>query len=99
MKVYVPRSAAVRLIAALLLLIAGAQLYACESADACVSGQGANGDCDQPSGDNCLCCCQHIIPVTAFALDAAEAVSTPPAPVATPQPCLLAAHIDHPPQL
>ncbi len=92
-----------RITAVLLLLIAGAEAYACDLADACVAGVAGQtsqepGDCDQPLGDNCLCCCQHVVPVAAFVLEPAESVFENPAPQLLPALALLPAHIDHPPQ-
>jgi hypothetical protein len=100
-KVTVQRTLLVRIAALLLLLIAGAELYACDIADACTaaslrdSGQG----CDDPGGDNCICCCHHVVPVTVVALEPGEIV-LPEGP-AEPVIQLLTASlpIDHPPQL
>lgn len=89
-----------RVVAILLLLVAGAELYACEIADACVTAApGQNSDCDQPLGDNCLCCCHHIVPVTIVTLEAAEYVcdGAPPEPLVYTTSRALP--IEHPPQL
>src|SRR5689334_283237 len=98
------RTTLFRIVAVLLLLIAGAEVYACDVSDACVVGfpdQSSQPptDCDQPLGDNCLCCCHHVVPVAVFALEPAEQVFEEPAPPLFP--CLTSppAHIDHPPQL
>ena len=93
-----------RLIAVLLLLIAGAEVYACDVADACVPGAPSQSsqqsdDCDQPLGDNCICCCHHAVPVAAFVLEPAERVWEEPAPRLIPHILSVPAHIDHPPQL
>ncbi len=61
------RTSLVRIAAILLLLIGGAEVYACDISDACAAGfpgQSSQqpGDCDQPLGDNCLCCCRHVAP-------------------------------------
>jgi hypothetical protein len=67
--------------AALLLLVTGAQALACDLSDACVTiSAGHPSDCDQPSGDNCLCCCHHIVPVAVFVLEVSEAVYQEPPP-------------------
>lgn len=94
------RSVTVRFLAALILLIAGAGVYACDISDACVfPGSGSGGGCDQPSGDNCLCCCQHVVPVSIFALERGDIVFREP--VHEPLASLLSLPllIDHPPQL
>ena len=103
MKVSVSRTITIRLVAVLLLLIASAEIYACDLSDACFenpanqSSQRSN-DCDQPSGDNCLCCCHHVVPVAVFVLEAAEQVLEKPVPPLTPQLAAVPAHIDHPPK-
>jgi len=89
-----------RVAAVLLLLLGAVEVYACDMADACVtSASGQNSDCDQPSGDNCLCCCHHVVPAVVVTLEAVEYVcdGTPPAPLA--HTASLALPIDHPPQL
>lgn len=96
------RNALFRIIAVLLLLIAGAEAYACDVSDACVSPTGQNGQddsCDQPLGDNCLCCCHHVVPVTPFHLEAAGSLieAAPLEPVA--HTARISLPIDHPPQL
>ena len=90
--------------AVLLLLIAGAEVYACDISDACVAGfpgQSSQqpGDCDQPLGDNCLCCCHHVVPVAIFNLEPADQVFEEPAPRPLLRLASVPAHIDHPPQL
>lgn len=89
----------VRVIAVLLLLVAGGEVYACDVSDACVSASPASDGCDQPSGDNCLCCCHHIIPVPAFALSRRDFF--PQEPFRDPLLNLFSVSlpIDHPPQL
>ena len=99
MELTVHRNTVFRIVGVLVLLLAGVQVFACGFADACTAGSTSSSDCDQPQGDNCLCCCHHIIPVTEFTLDAAEHPLGEP----TPPPILsvrtVSAHIDHPPQL
>jgi hypothetical protein len=76
------------------------EVYACDNADACItSAAGQSSDCDQPSGDNCLCCCHHIVPETAITLESVEYVcdGTPPAPLV--DTASMALPIEHPPQL
>ena len=93
-----------RLVAVFLLLIAGAEAYACDVADACISGAPSqtspqSDDCDQPLGDNCICCCHHVVPVAIFVLQPAEWVLEQPAPQLIPHLLSVPTHIDHPPQL
>jgi len=100
----VTRTTLFRIAAVLLLLIAGAEVYACDISDACVTGfprqssQQPN-DCDQPLGDNCLCCCHHVVPVGIFVSEPAEQAFEKPASRLVPHVASLPAHIDHPPQL
>lgn len=88
-----------RLIAVLLLLIAGSEVYACAVSDACVSANSTSDGCDQPSGDNCFCCCHHIIPVPAFALDRCDFARQEPVREQVLSSSSLSLPIDHPPQL
>ncbi|MBN9660562.1 MAG: hypothetical protein J0H49_20400 [Acidobacteria bacterium] len=96
----VSRTTLIRLIAVLLLLIAGAEVFACDLTDPCfTSASSPSGDCDQPLGDNCLCCCHHIVPATSVTLSASEylADTVPPLPVA--HAASMSLPIEHPPQL
>jgi hypothetical protein len=93
-----------RIVAVLLLLIAGAEVYACDISDACVRGAAdptsqQSSDCDQPTGDLCLCCCHHVVPVATFVLEPAERLFEKPVPPLMPHLASQPAHIDHPPQL
>jgi len=89
-----------RVVAILLLLVAGAEVYACDISDACVSSAaGQNSDCDQPSGDNCLCCCHHVVPVTIVTLEAAEYVCDGTPPAVAVHAATMSLPIEHPPQL
>jgi hypothetical protein len=104
MKTSVTRTILFRIAAVLLLLIAGAAVYACDISDACVAGfpdqtSQQPSDCDQPFGDNCLCCCHHVVPVAIFVLEPAEQVFEKSAPRLVFHLASLPAHIDHPPQL
>ena len=102
-EVSVGRTITIRIVAVLLLLTAGAEIYACDVSDACFassanqSSQPSN-DCDQPAGDNCLCCCHHVVPVAVFVLEAGEQVLEKPVPPLTSQLPAVPAHIDHPPK-
>lgn len=94
------RNLIIRVVAVLLLLIAGAGAYACDLSDACVSSTTSqSAGCDDPGGDGCICCCHHVVPVMVFSLEPGENVyqEEPPEPVIQ----LLSASlpIDHPPQL
>jgi hypothetical protein len=98
--VSVQRATLFRIAAILLLLIAGAGVYACDLADACVaSPSGQSSDCDQPSGDNCLCCCHHVIPATTIALQTAEYVCAGMPSDLLDHTSSMAVAIEHPPQL
>jgi len=89
-----------RVAAVLLLLLGAVEVYACDMADACVtSASGQNSDCDQPSGDNCLCCCHHVVPAAVVTLEAVEYVCDGPPPAPLAHTAALALPIDHPPQL
>ena len=99
-----PRSIAIRIVAILLLLIATGEVYACDMSDACAGGPAdqtsqQSGDCDQALGDNCLCCCHHVVPVAIFVLEPAEHVFDRPLPPLTVCLGSLPSNIDHPPQL
>jgi hypothetical protein len=95
----VPGHWIVRLIAVLLLFVAGGEVYACDVSEACVSRGSASDGCDQPSGDNCLCCCCHILPVPAFSLDQCDFVEQKPCREIVLKSSSLPVPIDHPPQL
>lgn len=104
MKAFVTRATLFRIAAFMLLLIAGAEAYACDTSDACVTGSPdqasqQSGDCDEPLGDNCLCCCHHVVPVAIFVLEPADKVFEESAPRPVPHLASRPAHIDHPPQL
>lgn len=103
-KVFVSRTITIRIVTVLLLLIAGAEIYACDISDACVANPASqtsqqSNDCDQPSGDNCLCCCHHVVPVAFFNLESAEQVLDKPVPPLISERASIPAYIDHPPQL
>jgi hypothetical protein len=71
------RAIVIRFVAILLLGIACGEVYACELSDACISidGNGSSDDCDQPAGDNCVCCCHHVMPpVHALALETIDII-------------------------
>ncbi|MGJ5820313.1 hypothetical protein [Paludibaculum fermentans] len=94
------RKILIPLIAVLLLMVVGAEAFACDLMDPCFSSVAeGSGGCDQPSGDNCMCCCQHIVPATILRVIASEylseAIPLPPAAHAM----TMALPIEHPPQL
>lgn len=104
MDLSVTRTILIRMVAVLLLLTAAAEIYACDVSDICYSvpaGQSSqqSNDCDQPTGDNCLCCCHHVIPAAAFVLQPAEWVVEKSVLPLIPQELSDSAPIDHPPQL
>lgn len=96
----VSRATLIRLIAVLLLLIAGAEVFACDITDPCfMSAGGPSGDCDQPLGDNCLCCCHHIVPAASVTLNTSEYVADAVPPLPTAHTASMSLPIEHPPQL
>lgn len=100
MKGSVSRTTLFRIVALVLLLLAAAEMYACDVSDACLTGvPGQNSDCDQPSGDNCLCCCQHVVPVALVTLEAADFVCDGTSPEPAAHAASMTLPIEHPPQL
>jgi hypothetical protein len=96
------RLAIFRLAAVAILLLAAADLLACDllSNSACeISRSFSTDGCDDSSGDGgCLCCCCHIVVSTPFVLEPAEetvwiAFLPEPAP-----PCRQPDGIYHPPR-
>jgi hypothetical protein len=61
------RCSTLRRIAALcLLMLTGFELFACEMLPGVVCEAGSSPlDAPQAGDDNCLCCCFHVVPVTA----------------------------------
>lgn len=102
MGIVVSRTIICRFVAILLLAIAAGEVYACDISDSCLifGPSGSVNDCDQPSGDNCVCCCNHIVPpVSPFALQAGEVIDHQPPLEPLNHTLSRASHIDHPPQL
>jgi hypothetical protein len=98
----VPQMVIFRFVAILLLAIAAGEVYACDVSDACliVATSGTANDCDQPTGDNCVCCCHHIVPpVSPIALQDGEVVYQDPPSDPIDRTLSRASQIDHPPQL
>jgi hypothetical protein len=53
-----------RVVTFLVLLMAAIEIFACQliSPDTCIFSSHSTGDSDEGgSGDNCLCCCAHIM--------------------------------------
>ena len=72
------RAATFRLMALLLLLVTGVEMIACEliEPERCESFGSSSPAGDAPGGDDCICCCSHIVMIAPFALaPAAEGVS------------------------
>ena len=93
-----------RLTAMFLLLFAAVEVLACDllqSDDCYVSApfQRHDGGTAPVSGDNCLCCCTHMVAAQPFLI--AQDRTTVPAPPTEllEQPLYFDRHIDHPPQL
>lgn len=100
MKVLLLRATLFRIVAIFLLLIAVSGVYTCDVADACVtSSSEQSSNCDQPSGDNCLCCCHHVIPATTVTLAAAESVYAENSLEVQVDTVSMSLPIEHPPQL
>ena len=98
----VSRTIIFRFVAILLLVIAAGEVYACDVSDSCLSfgPSGSFNDCDQPSGDNCVCCCNHIVPpVSPVPLQAGEVIDQQPPLAPLNRTLSRASDIDHPPQL
>lgn len=90
-----------RVAAVILLLLTGAELFACEiiAPDRCESFGFPSDNPNSTGDDNCICCCTHILMTEPISLGACvEAVSfvDPPAP-APPESDPLS--IYHPPKV
>ncbi|MEX2264471.1 MAG: hypothetical protein WD696_21130 [Bryobacteraceae bacterium] len=76
------RTATYRLASVAILLLVGVELFACEmvSPDTCeILGTSESRPSGQSSpGDDCLCCCYHVIVVPPVTLALAEIVSPAP---------------------
>jgi hypothetical protein len=88
-----------RIVAVLMLAMAAAEGYACDLSDACLTGTAETDRCDAPLGDNCLCCCNHLVPGIVFRLAPADAVYQEPPPEPVAHVLSRSLPIDHPPQL
>lgn len=89
-----------RAAAVILLLVTGAELFACElmAPDSCESFGFPSNDSVPSTDDNCICCCTHILIAEPIVLKASgEAVAIPDASApATPESVPLS--IYHPPK-
>lgn len=89
-----------RIFTVLLLFVAGAEVYACDLSDVCVSSSTSHSTgCDDPGGDGCLCCCHHVVPVMVFAREPGGNARRETAPEPVLQLLSVSLSIDHPPQL
>jgi len=91
-----------RLVTVLLLLLAGAELFACDllSPSSCgIAGSRDGCNPDQPSsGDDCLCCCHHIVVSSSFLLDRADRLSSVPPLLEAQIPLSQPTSVYHPPR-
>ena len=97
---WMTRAATFRLIAILLLLVTGAEVFACEMVEPeqCESFGSSGSTSGAPSGDNCICCCTHVVVIAPFALaPVAEGVAEL-VPIAQPKPAYQSFSIYHPPK-
>jgi hypothetical protein len=91
-----------RLVATLVLLLAGMELLACDliAPRTCElqTASDHSGDSGEVSGDDCLCCCSHVVPARTFRLAAMEGVA--PADICGPSGrfFLIETRIYHPPR-
>lgn len=89
-----------RLAAVLLLLITGAELFACEviAPERCESfGFPKDGGSEQ-ADDNCICCCLHIVVISPIQLNAIGVMVTFLQPVDPPKVARRSTSIYHPPR-
>ena len=94
-------SKAFRCTAMFLVLFAAVEVLACDllpNSDCYISHRQDPGQ-TQESGDNCLCCCAHMVVVKPLVFEPEEAVAPAPMDENVPQPLFVPSHIDHPPQL
>jgi hypothetical protein len=92
-------SKAFRCTAMFLVLFAAVEILACDllpDSDCYISHRQSQ---TQDSGDNCLCCCAHMVVVKPLAFEPQETVTPAPPEESVQQPLFAPAHIDHPPQL
>ena len=93
-------SVVVRVMAVFLLLLTGAELFACEliSPANCELAGSANGDGGSKSGDDCLCCCTHVVIERPVVFIPVELVSFEPGESPAVEPASQPQSIYHPPK-
>ena len=97
---WMTRAAIFRLMALLLLLVTGAELFACEmiEPEQCESFGSSGSTGGAPAGDNCICCCAHVVVIAPFALAPVAEGVTELAPIDHPKPEYKSLSIYHPPK-
>lgn len=98
---WMTRAATFRLMAILLLLVTGAEVFACEMVEPeqCESFGSSGSTSGAPSGDNCICCCTHVVVIAPFALAPVSEGFTEVTPVGHPKPKYQSFSIYHPPKV
>jgi hypothetical protein len=94
-------SKAFRCTAMFLVLFTAVEILACDllpDPDCYISHRQDQGP-TQGSGDNCLCCCTHVVVVQPLIFEPRETVAPAPPDESVQQPLFASSHIDHPPQL
>jgi hypothetical protein len=92
---------AFRCTAMFLVLFAAVEILACDllpNSDCYISHRQDPGQTQQ-SGDNCLCCCAHMVVVNPLVFEPEEIVVPAPPEESVQEPLYAPSHIDHPPQL
>ena len=87
-----------------LLLFLAVQVVACDilHSDNCyISSQSQSSDRNSgdASGDNCVCCCQHVAVTQPLVVEPQEIIVQSPTEEMTQQPLVVPSYIDHPPRL
>ena len=98
---WMTRAALFRLMALLLLLVTGAEVFACEmiEPEQCESFESPGSTGGAPSGDNCICCCTHVVVIAPFALAPVSEGVTEVTPIGHPKPKYQSFSIYHPPKV
>jgi len=97
-------SKAFQLTAMFLLLFMAVQVVACDilHSDNCyISSNSPSPDRNSgdASGDNCVCCCQHVAVTQPLVVEPQEIIVQSPPEEVTQQPLVVPSYIDHPPRL
>ncbi len=89
-----------RLVAIALLLVTGAELFACEIFEPqfCESFGSSGSTNDAPAGDKCLCCCAHVVVIAPLAISPIEEGISVLFPLEPPKPQCKSFSIYHPPK-